>query len=58
MEDLKAELGGYRAEVEKLEGTIMGLKSQMSHYEKVEEDLRKERAKNAQHYAETLGHLN
>ena len=32
----------------------MGLKNELSHYEKIEEDLRRERTKNTQQYAETL----
>ena len=32
----------------------MGLKNQLSHYEKIQEDLRRERTKNTQQYAETL----
>lgn len=35
----------------------MGLKSELAHYEKIEEDLRKERTKNTQQYAEILKHL-
>jgi uncharacterized coiled-coil DUF342 family protein len=57
-EDLQTELLGYRAEVEKLEGSIMGLKEELSHYSKIEDELRKERTKNTQQYTEVLKHLN
>lgn len=56
-EDLKSELLGYRSQIEKLEGTIMSLKNDLNHYEKIEDDLRKERTKNTQQYTEILKHM-
>ena len=56
-EDLKSELLGYRSQIEKLEETIMSLKNDHNHYEKIEDDLRKERTKNTQQYTEILKHM-
>ncbi len=35
----------------------MGLKNELTHYEKIEEELRKERTKNTHQYAEILRHM-
>lgn len=35
----------------------MSLKSDLNHYEKIEDDLRKERTKNTQQYTEILKHM-
>lgn len=50
-EDLRTELMGYKSEIESLESRIMSYDEEISHYKKVEEELRKERSKNTQQYS-------